>query len=134
MLERELGRFKDGLLYCLFDTPDRMQHLFWRFLEPDHPANRGRSDVGQYGSVIDDAYRRGDAVVGRVLEHVDDQTLVIVLSDHGFNSVPARGGLERLAAPARPADAEAGASSRATGRAICFRGWTGRARRLMPWA
>lgn len=38
----ELERFESGLHFCLFDTPDRVQHLFWRFREPDHPANRGR--------------------------------------------------------------------------------------------
>ena len=37
----ELERFDEGLFYCLFDTPDRVQHMFWRFREPDHPANRG---------------------------------------------------------------------------------------------
>jgi predicted AlkP superfamily phosphohydrolase/phosphomutase len=35
--------------------------------------------------VIDDAYCRADRVVAGVLDHVDEQTLLIVLSDHGFN-------------------------------------------------
>ena len=41
MMLHELERFDEGLFYCLFDTPDRVQHMFWRFREPDHPANRG---------------------------------------------------------------------------------------------
>ena len=41
MMLHELESFDDGLFYFLFDTPDRIQHLFWRFREPDHPANRG---------------------------------------------------------------------------------------------
>ena len=41
MMLDELESFDEGLFYCLFDTPDRIQHLFWRFSEPDHPANRG---------------------------------------------------------------------------------------------
>ena len=82
----ELGSFDDGLFYCLFDTPDRIQHLFWRFREPDHPANRGNPPDPGFASVVDDCYRRCDAIVGRALEHVDDQTLLIALSDHGFNS------------------------------------------------
>ena len=41
MMLHELKSFSDGLFYVLFDTPDRIQHLFWRFREPDHPANRG---------------------------------------------------------------------------------------------
>ncbi len=86
MMLRELDRFEEGLFYCLFDTPDRVQHLFWRFLEPDHPANRGRSTNADMARVIEDQYRRGDEVVGKALEHADSETLVIVLSDHGFGS------------------------------------------------
>ena len=86
MLDRELDRLDSGLLYCLFDTPDRVQHMFWRFREPDHPANRGRPAAPEFAGAIADAYRRSDAAVGRALEAADDRTLVIALSDHGFNS------------------------------------------------
>lgn len=86
MLEYELDRFREGLLYCLFDTPDRVQHMFWRFQEPDHPANAGRDGMPEMESVIDDHYRRCDELVGRVVERADEETLLVVLSDHGFTS------------------------------------------------
>jgi predicted AlkP superfamily phosphohydrolase/phosphomutase len=86
MMLRELERFDSGLFYCLFDTTDRVQHLFWRFRELDHPANRGRKGNGEYAKVIEETYRRADAAVGAALEGVDDRTLVLVLSDHGFGS------------------------------------------------
>ena len=85
MLFTELDRFDEGFLFCLFDTPDRVQHLFWRFREPDHPANRDGLDAA-YTHVIEDHYRRCDAVVGRALEAIGGEALVIVLSDHGFTS------------------------------------------------
>lgn len=86
MMERELSRLDSGLFYCLFDTPDRVQHMLWRFREPEHPANRGRDANPALAAAIEDQYRRGDEVVGQVLDHVDDRTLLIVLSDHGFSS------------------------------------------------
>jgi predicted AlkP superfamily phosphohydrolase/phosphomutase len=86
MMLRELESLDDGLFYCLFDTPDRIQHLFWRYREPEHPANRGRLPDPAHASAIDDCYRRCDAIVGRVMEQLDGQTLLIALSDHGFNS------------------------------------------------
>lgn len=86
MMHRELQRFDDGLFYILYDTPDRIQHLFWRYNEPDHPANRGETPDPAFATVIDDAYRRCDAIVGEALQYADDRTLVIALSDHGFNS------------------------------------------------
>lgn len=86
MMHRELQRFDDGLFYVLYDTPDRIQHLFWRYNEPDHPANRGNAPDPAFATVIDDAYRRCDAIVGEALQYADDKTLVVALSDHGFNS------------------------------------------------
>lgn len=86
MMLAELESFDEGFFYCLFDTPDRIQHMFWRFREPDHPANKGAAPDGRFGGVIDDCYRRCDAIVGKVIEFVDQDTLLIALSDHGFNS------------------------------------------------
>ena len=86
MMLHELKRFHAGLFYCLFDTPDRVQHLFWRFREPDHPANRGEPPDREWTRVIEDTYKRADAVLGKALEFADDETLVIALSDHGFGS------------------------------------------------
>jgi predicted AlkP superfamily phosphohydrolase/phosphomutase len=86
MMLHELGRFDSGLFYCLFDTPDRVQHMLWRFREPDHPANRGRAPSPEFARAIEEQYRRGDAVVGKALEFADDRTLLIALSDHGFGS------------------------------------------------
>ncbi len=86
MMLHALARFDEGLFYCLFDTPDRVQHMLWRFREPEHPANRGEPPAPALRGAIEDQYRRGDAVVGRVLDFVDERTLLIVLSDHGFSS------------------------------------------------
>jgi predicted AlkP superfamily phosphohydrolase/phosphomutase len=86
MMALELGRFDEGLFYCLFDTPDRVQHMLWAHRESDHPAHRGRGPDPAYARTIEEHYRRGDQVVGRALESADDETLVVVLSDHGFNS------------------------------------------------
>ncbi|HEY3418004.1 MAG TPA: alkaline phosphatase family protein [Armatimonadota bacterium] len=85
MLRHELGRLDAGLLYCLFDTPDRVQHMFWRFGEPDHPANAVQGG-GDYAGVIDDWYARCDALTGSIADSLDERTLLIVLSDHGFGS------------------------------------------------
>ncbi|HEX8203674.1 MAG TPA: alkaline phosphatase family protein, partial [Isosphaeraceae bacterium] len=86
MMLHELGRREAGLFYCLFDTPDRVQHMFWRFREPDHPAHRGTPPPAEFAGVIEEQYRRCDDVVGKSLEFADADTLVIALSDHGFGS------------------------------------------------
>jgi predicted AlkP superfamily phosphohydrolase/phosphomutase len=85
MLQHELARFKEGFLFCLFDTPDRLQHMFWRFGEPGHPANREGINP-DFANAIRAHYRECDAVVGRAVASLDDDTLVMVCSDHGFGS------------------------------------------------
>jgi predicted AlkP superfamily phosphohydrolase/phosphomutase len=81
----ELSRFKEGLFFVVFDTPDRVQHMFWRFRDPKHPYFE-RDLQREYASRIEEHYARYDAVLARILEHVDEDTLLIVLSDHGFNT------------------------------------------------
>jgi predicted AlkP superfamily phosphohydrolase/phosphomutase len=85
MMFYELERSTEGLFFCLFDTPDRLQHMFWRFREQDHPANRDGSST-EMARAIEEHYRTLDSIVGEAMEYADDQTLFIVLSDHGMNS------------------------------------------------
>jgi predicted AlkP superfamily phosphohydrolase/phosphomutase len=92
MMLHELERFREGFFFCLFDTPDRVQHMVWRFREADHPALAADAAFGANGAArelahaVEDNYVACDAVVGKALEYAGDDTLVIVLSDHGFGS------------------------------------------------
>jgi len=85
MLFDALDKTRQGLCACVFDTTDRVKHMFWRYLEEDHPAAR---DVprDQRPQIIQDLYRRMDDLVGRVRKQIDDETLLLVVSDHGFKS------------------------------------------------
>jgi predicted AlkP superfamily phosphohydrolase/phosphomutase len=85
MMHYELERLNEGFFFCLFDTPDRVQHMFWRFGEDDHPANRNRP-AADLAHVIEEHYRACDQVVGKAMQYADDQTLFVTLSDHGMNS------------------------------------------------
>ncbi len=80
-----LDRLKTGTLTCVFDATDRIQHMFWRYLEEGHPAAHGIDDP-EHKDAIEELYKHNDALVGRVLEQVNDDDLVLVISDHGFNS------------------------------------------------
>ncbi len=64
-------------------TIDRISHYFWRFMDENHPEYTAEG-ARQWGHVLRDIYRQEDAFVGRLLERVPDNTLVIVASDHGF--------------------------------------------------
>src|SRR5437868_9387197 len=79
MLLHELDRLSEGLLFTVFDTPDRLQHMFWRFIDREHPAFS--ADVpAELRQRINELYRRCDDLLGRVLAKTDEDTLLIVLS------------------------------------------------------
>jgi predicted AlkP superfamily phosphohydrolase/phosphomutase len=85
MLFDALEKSRFGAVVCVFDITDRMQHMFWRYLEPEHPANKDKESRKHVG-VVRDLYIRMDDLVGRVLERLRDDTLLLVMSDHGFKS------------------------------------------------
>jgi predicted AlkP superfamily phosphohydrolase/phosphomutase len=85
MMQFELDRFSEGFFFMLFDTPDRVQHMLWRFRDRDHPCfEPDRSP--ELATLIEEHYRRCDALLNASLEKVDENTLLIVLSDHGFGT------------------------------------------------
>jgi predicted AlkP superfamily phosphohydrolase/phosphomutase len=85
MWSHSLTRLRSGLAVCVFDISDRLQHMFFRYLEPDHPANKGR-DVTHHAAAVEEMYRRMDTLVGETMQHVDGNTALFVISDHGFKS------------------------------------------------
>ncbi|HHT9137491.1 MAG TPA: alkaline phosphatase family protein [Candidatus Wunengus sp. YC60] len=77
---------QDVRLYIqLFEFTDRIQHMFWRFREEDHPAY-DREKAEKYKGVIFEYYKKMDEIVGLVMEKLDDKSILFVCSDHGFNS------------------------------------------------
>lgn len=81
-----LENVPSGLCVCVFDGSDRMQHMFWRYHDPDHPA-RPKSASSSSQNAIHELYQRMDQLVGRTMEKCEGtDTLLMVLSDHGFNS------------------------------------------------
>ncbi len=79
-----LSRLRKGALVCVFDATDRIQHMFWRYLDPAHPARS--AEPSRHQDAIADLYRHNDALVGRVMQQLDERDVLMVVSDHGFNS------------------------------------------------
>ena len=87
-----LDKVKRGVCVCVFDGSDRMQHMFWRYHDEDHPA-RPKDVAPHLRLVIEDLYRRMDDLVGRTMARCRDAgTMLMVISDHGFN--PFRRGID----------------------------------------
>lgn len=83
MLHYELARFQKGVLVVVFDTVDRIQHMFWRTIDKEHPLYTDDLQA-RYGNVIENWYREVDELLGKVMGTINDNTVLLVLSDHGF--------------------------------------------------
>jgi predicted AlkP superfamily phosphohydrolase/phosphomutase len=75
-----LKNTRHGALACVFDTSDRVQHMFYRYL--DHAD--GAPMTQRYGGTIERMYRDMDRLVGETVKYVDRDCALFVLSDHGF--------------------------------------------------
>ncbi|MFC2092198.1 alkaline phosphatase family protein [Elusimicrobiota bacterium] len=63
---------------------DRIQHAFWRYLDETHHLHEAFSE---YKDVILDYYRLLDERLGRIMELIDEETLLLVVSDHGAKAM-----------------------------------------------
>src|SRR5581483_6669275 len=80
-----LDKVSRGLCVVVFDGTDRLQHMFWRDIDPTHPA-RAEHPVPEGRNQIEELYRRMDDLVGRTMARCrQEDTLLMVISDHGFN-------------------------------------------------
>lgn len=82
-----MDKTKKGFVTCVFDTSDRISHMFYRTLDATHPANAGK-EVERWKNVIPDTYARMDELVGEVRAKIADEpdTVLMVISDHGFTN------------------------------------------------
>ncbi len=70
----------DVFTAVFFDT-DRVLHQLWHYLERDHPW---RTDDEDKEWIVRDYFHKVDESIGRLLACTDEETLIIVLSDHGM--------------------------------------------------
>ncbi len=90
MLFDSLDRVRRGAVVCVFDAPDRIQHMFWRFIDKGHPALVNKQNT--HPDAMRQMYVKMDQTVGQVMERLDDDTALFVMSDHGFK--PFRRGVD----------------------------------------
>ncbi len=62
---------------------DVAQHALWRHMDPTHPLHDPAS-AAHYGNAIRDLYRRADDALAQFLDQLDGNTVVLIMSDHGF--------------------------------------------------
>ena len=85
MFFNAIKKSREGVVACVFDGTDRLQHMFFRYLDESHPANQGK-DTQRFKHTIRDMYKQADTMVGQVMKQLGPKDIFMVISDHGFQS------------------------------------------------
>ena len=79
-----LERNESDLVVSVFVQTDRVSHMFWRGIDPEHPLHEKVDEQGR--NAIRWIYGEADRILGRTLDRLGPEDRLIVLSDHGFSS------------------------------------------------
>lgn len=95
----------------VYGATDQVQHHFWHYMDATHDKHDPEG-AKEFRNAIRDTYQHIDVQLGELLAECDDNTVVIIMSDHGFgpmsnvrvrlNQVLRDAGLLKFAASSAP--------------------------------
>jgi len=81
------GRYPTDLFLAYTHTTDATEHQFWKFMEPEKFRSPvwglNEADIECFANSIPNFLEATDILVGRILENRDENSVVIIASDHG---------------------------------------------------
>jgi len=72
------------LVGVMFDGPDKLQHLCWRFIDPETRPAAPNEWEREIIALCDDYFRRLDEIIAALVELAGPDPTVVLASDHGF--------------------------------------------------
>ena len=82
-----LKKYQPDFSGIIFYATDQIPHHYWKFMESSGFDDVSDEDRAKYGRIIPETYQECDRLVGRILGCVPGDTNVLVISDHGMESV-----------------------------------------------
>jgi len=68
-----------------FLSPDNSEHFFWKYMDPKPFGNKVSQEyIERLGQVIPRSYDFLDVWIGKFMSLLDENTIIIICSDHGF--------------------------------------------------
>ncbi len=77
----EFNRFDKGVFAFVFDSGDRLQHMYW-----DEKNLFNVKEGLSVNKEVVDYYIKKDNLLGEVLNKINNKTALMIFSDHGFTS------------------------------------------------
>ncbi len=85
VLERLLSEDAVDVLFAVLETPDRLQHVYYRYMDPNDELY-DTEDGKRIRPAIEECFEAMDDIVGLVDDYAGNEGGVIVCSDHGFTA------------------------------------------------
>jgi len=85
VMEYLYPKYRPNLFAIYFSFTDDVGHLFMRYMDPPMDGVTP-AEAERYGDAIYQTYLEADRLIGEVLEMLDDDTVLLIVSDHGFKS------------------------------------------------
>ncbi len=80
------NKYPTDLFMNMFAMPDVIQHAFWRYMDPAHPLfNKKEAKV--YLPLIENVFQTLDEIIGNCIKNIDENTTLIIMSDHGGGGI-----------------------------------------------
>lgn len=87
LLKHFYEKGEDDLIWTVFMGTDRIAHIFSNYADPSHVKFE---DDDKYRNVMFDHFKYMDEQLGKVMEMIDDDTEIVLMSDHGNNPLDGR--------------------------------------------
>jgi tetratricopeptide (TPR) repeat protein len=78
------ARDRPDLMLTYFEATDSTSHLFGHLFRREGLSGELAEQQARFGQTVEKMYVRADEILGEFLEALDDDTTLVVLSDHGF--------------------------------------------------
>jgi arylsulfatase A-like enzyme len=78
--------YKPDMASFYMNQIDAFSHRFWRYYEPQLFDDVSEKDVERYGGLVPQVYEAADRAVGRLMQLAEKDTVLAVISDHGFEA------------------------------------------------
>jgi predicted AlkP superfamily phosphohydrolase/phosphomutase len=81
-----MQKYDPRFMVVVLQETDNVQHRFWKYMDPNHPQYDAEN-AQRYGDAILAVYQRVDEHLHLLLDQIDQDTVVMVMSDHGGGAI-----------------------------------------------
>lgn len=78
-----IDKYPYDFYVSVFTEIDRVSHFYWHFMDKESPYYTS-CKIEEFELAVERIYIEADKVIGEIMEIMDKETILMVLSDHGF--------------------------------------------------